>query len=262
MAKTISTGFITDKVNGIKISSAYKCNVTNYEAFSRRGVNYIVVHYTGNKKDTAKANANYFRGANRNASAHFFVDNTHIYQSVALVNKAWHCGGYTYYHSYCRNTNSIGIEMCCTAGNYRVSEKTILNTAHLVANLCRRLDISVDEVDKYVLRHYDVTHKQCPKQMSDGGAKDKDWIAFKAQVKEILGGATAKEKKSTIKIVNYKVRVNADVLNIRKGPGTSYKIVNTITDKGVYTIVKKSGSWGYLKSGMGWIYLGYTSVVK
>lgn len=261
MAKTISTGFITDKVNGIKINSTYKCNATNYEAISQRNIKYVVIHYTGNKKDTAKANANYFKGANRNASAHFFVDNSHIYQTVALKNVAWHCGGYTYFHNACRNSNSIGIEMCCTAGNYKVSAKTITNTAHLTANLCKRLGITADEVDKYVVRHYDVTHKQCPKQMSDGGAKDKDWLAFKAEVKEILK-ASAKEKKSTIKIVNYKVRVNADVLNIRKGPGTNYKIVNTITDKGVYTIVKKSGSWGYLKSGMGWIYLGYTSVVK
>ena len=35
----------------------------------------------------------------------------------------------------------IGIEMCCTAGNYKVSAKTIKNTAYLTANLCKRLGI-------------------------------------------------------------------------------------------------------------------------
>ena len=104
MAKTISTGFITDKVNGITIKTSMKAHSSNYDVCSSRSVSYIVIHYTGNKKDTAYANANYFKGANRNASAHFFVDNDNIYQSVALKNKAWHCGGYYYYHKNARNT--------------------------------------------------------------------------------------------------------------------------------------------------------------
>lgn len=63
----------------------------------------------------------------------------------------------------------------------------------------------------------------------------------------------------------YKVRVTAWGLNIRKGPGTSYPVVGCIRDKGVYTIVeeKMNGStkWGRLKSGAGWISLGYTEKV-
>jgi N-acetylmuramoyl-L-alanine amidase CwlA len=253
-----------------------KTNSDNYEAYSRRYVKYIVIHYTGNKKDTAYANANYFRGVNRNASAHFFVDNDNIYQTVALKNKAWHCGGYTYYHSDCRNTNAWGIEMCCTAGNYKVSAKTITNTAYLTANLCKRLGISANEVDKYVLRHYDVTHKKCPAQMVDNSpTEDKDWVAFKNQVKKILDKkATTSKPASTApatKKVNYVVRVTADYLNIRKGPGASYKILDQITDKGAYTIVKEakvgSNTWGLLKAGpvkgSSWICLtDYTKKVK
>lgn len=48
-------------------------------------------------------------------------------------------------------------------------------------------------------------------------------------------------------------RVMVDELNIRKGPGTKYGVVGRIRDKGSYTIVKVYGSWGYLKSGRGWI---------
>ena len=55
--------------------------------------------------------------------------------------------------------------MCCTAGNYRVSDKTVGNSAYLGAYLCELLNIKADEVDKYCLRHYDVTHKICPAQM-------------------------------------------------------------------------------------------------
>ena len=64
----------------------------------------------------------------------------------------------------------------------------------------------------------------------------------------------------------YVVKVNADVLNIRAGAGTGYKITGVITDRGKYTIVaESSGSgatkWGKLKSGMGWIALDWTSKV-
>ena len=54
------------------------------------------------------------------------------------------------------------------------------------------------------------------------------------------------------------VKVTADALNIRKGPGTNNPIVGCITDRGTYTIVEESGTWGRLKSGAGWISLAYT----
>ena len=54
------------------------------------------------------------------------------------------------------------------------------------------------------------------------------------------------------------MRVTADALNIRKGPGTNYATNGMITDGGVYTIVETKGNWGKLKSGAGWICLDYT----
>lgn len=59
----------------------------------------------------------------------------------------------------------------------------------------------------------------------------------------------------------FKVRIVADSLNIRLGPGTSYSKVGTIRDKGIYTIVAQNGTWGYLKSKVGWISLNYTKKV-
>lgn len=255
MSKTINKGYVYTKINGISVNNDLKCHLSNYENKNSRTVKYIVMHYTGNKKDTAKANANYFKGANRQASAHFFVDDTNIYQSVELRDIAWHCGTYgTYYHKECRNFCSIGIEMCCSAGNYKISEKTIKNSAYLCAYLCKELDISADEVDKYVLRHYDVTHKKCPAQMVNSD----EWKEFKNLVKQILN------KKETFK--PYLVKVTTD-LNIRDGAGTSYKINGVIKkeDNHVFTIVEEklvgSTKWGKLKSGAGWISLKYTKKV-
>ena len=58
--------------------------------------------------------------------------------------------------------------------------------------------------------------------------------------------------------ITYRVKVTADVLNIRSGPGTQYKINSCIRDCGVYTIIETQGNWGLLKSRAGWICLDYT----
>lgn len=58
---------------------------------------------------------------------------------------------------------------------------------------------------------------------------------------------------------SFKVKVTAKVLNIRNGAGASCAQIGSIRDKGVYTIVKTQGNWGYLKSGAGWICLDYTT---
>lgn len=59
----------------------------------------------------------------------------------------------------------------------------------------------------------------------------------------------------------YKVKVLCEALNIRKGPGTNYGIAGVIKDRGVYTIVETNGTWGKLKSGAGWISLGWCSKI-
>lgn len=172
--------------NGIEVNTSVPCHSSNYYSYSSRNIKYIVMHYTGNDKDTARANVQYSSGANRGASAHYFVDNTSIYQSVALNNAAWAVGGTKQYkHNDCRNLNSISIEMCCSGGR-KVSARTIDNAAYLCAELCRYMGITADAVDKYVLRHYDVWAKSCPAQWAS--RNNSGWIGFKCKVKEILNG--------------------------------------------------------------------------
>ena len=77
------------------------------------------------------------------------------------------------------------------------------------------------------------------------------WINLKyTEVLEVVSDGT------------YKVRVTADSLNIRKGPGASYAKVGAVSKGEVFTIVKTENNWGYLKSGAGWISLAYTEKVK
>lgn len=69
-----------------------------------------------------------------------------------------------------------------------------------------------------------------------------------------VGTATSGNSNSNSTLTTpFKVRITDSALNIRSGAGTNYKVVGCIKDKGTYTITKVSGSWGYLKSGAGWI---------
>ena len=56
----------------------------------------------------------------------------------------------------------------------------------------------------------------------------------------------------------YLVIIDTDVLNVRAGASTSTKITTQVKRGQVYTIVAEDGEWGKLKSGAGWIHLGYT----
>lgn len=203
MSKLCNVAAPIISVNGIDINRSKMCHASNYTNMAERTVKYIVMHYTGNKKDTAGNNANYFMRANRKASAHYFVDDDSIWQSVDVNDAAWHCGGSVYYHNEARNNNSIGIEMCCTAGNYRIGTRALENSARLVAGLCRYLGIT--DIDKYVIRHYDVTHKECPNQMA--GANNSEWMAFKNRIKAILNIETTTQPTSKVLAVGDQVKL-------------------------------------------------------
>lgn len=216
MGKVINSAHPILKVAGITIDASVPCKSGNYVNYGSRLVEYIVVHYTGNNKDTAWANASYFHRGLREASAHYFVDELEVYQSVEARDAAWHCGASNPWHPRCRNTNSIGIEMC-TSGSYKVSAKTKANTVALVAAWCRLLGYGPGDVDTYVLRHYDVTGKWCPMQMA--GKNNLEWQAFKAAVKAALGGGMTPAPKPTTNREEY-CEVNVPIL--RQGSSNGY----------------------------------------
>lgn len=157
-----------------------KKNITtqnwNFGTLSR--IKYIVVHYTGNNGDTALANTNYFK-TYRGSSAHYFVDETSVYQSIEDKNVAWHCGANSYKHPYCRNSNSIGVELCSyiTDGKYTFKPKTVDNAVWLVKELIAKYNVPITNV----LRHYDVTGKLCPEPYV---RDSKAWNEFKTRLTE------------------------------------------------------------------------------
>ena len=73
---------------------------------------------------------------------------------------------------------------------------------------------------------------------------------------------TTTSASSTVSTGNFVVKVTTSLLNIRKGPGVSYDITGSVKKGEVFTIVETQNGWGKLKSGAGWISLGYTEKLK
>ena len=147
----------------------------NYSPGRTQPIEYIVVHYTANSGDTAQNNLDYFARTKTGTSAHYFVDENEVCQSVQDTDVAWHCGSKNPRHPYCRNANSIGVEMCNSVGG--VPEAVRARTAAFVRQKMKEYGLDVN----HVLRHYDVTGKRCPAPWVDNPA---EWMEFKKMLEE------------------------------------------------------------------------------
>lgn len=151
-------------------------------------IKYIVYHYTANDGDTAKNNARYFANNVVKASAHYFVDDAEIYNSVPDACVAWAVGGNKWgdvaktgggkMFGKITNRNSISIEMCDTVRNgvVQATEKTLQNAVALGKYLMKLYNIPIENV----YRHFDVTGKHCPAYFMDNNK----WQEFKEKLVE------------------------------------------------------------------------------
>ena len=139
----------------------YREQLLPVNEYSRPGttlaeVKWIVIHYTGNTGKNAQQNYSYFEGLAESgqtyASSHFIVGlGGEIIQCVPLDEIA--------YASNERNVDTISIECCIDNEEGHFNEKTYDSLVHLTAWLMGEYDVPV----KDVIRHYDVTGKNCPK---------------------------------------------------------------------------------------------------
>lgn len=181
---------------------------TNRTISSNRKIEYLVMHYVG-AVSTARNNASYFKNTYRAASAHYFVDDNEIVQVVEDKDIAWHCGNDVYYNG-ARNSNSLSIEMCCYKmdnGNLNVTEKTESNAVELAKELIKKYNIPINNV----VRHYDVTHKNCPAPMVNS---EERWNEFK---KKLQSESTVEEETTSKEdYTDYEKRVRnwQDTMNL------------------------------------------------
>lgn len=209
-----------------------ECNSTNYRKGRNSSIKYIVIHYTANNGDTASGNASYFsRTANLQSSAHYFVDENEIYQSVREADTAWHCGATLYVHPVCRNDNSIGIEICSrkdSSGNYYFKDEAIKNAVDLTKELMQKYNVPIENV----IRHYDVTGKICPAPFVNNVSK---WFEFKnALTKE--ESKEIEEDKTINEVEEMRYQKLKDV-----PAGEFHDVIKYLIDKGVISGYSGSG---------------------
>ena len=120
-------------------------------------INAVVIHYVGNPGTTARANRNYFASLSSGkegtyASSHFVVGlEGEVIQCIPLTEIA--------YASNTRNGDTVSIEVCHPDETGEFSPVTYGRCVELAAWLCREFKLD-PETD--VIRHYDVTGKECP----------------------------------------------------------------------------------------------------
>ena len=138
----------------------------------------IVIHYTANPGSTAQNNRDYFNGLKDSheteASSNFIVGlDGEIIQCVPTWEMA--------YASNSRNIDTVSIECCHPDETGKFTDETYRSLVQLTAWLCVKFDLTEDQV----IRHYDVTGKNCPKYFVEN---EDAW----AQFKEDVAGAIAK----------------------------------------------------------------------
>ena len=149
--------------------------------YSRSGtpldaVNGIVVHYVANAGSTAEENRNYFENLKdtheTKASSNFVVG---IEGEIVQCVPTWEVA----YASNSRNIDTVSIECCHPDETGKFTDATYRSVVNLCAWLCMKFDLGADDV----IRHYDVTGKECPKYFVD---HEDAWENFRQDVKETL----------------------------------------------------------------------------
>ena len=253
-------------------------------------VKKIAVHYVGNPNTSALANRNYFENCKeggRYVSSHYIVGlKGEVIQCIPL--DEW---------SYCTNQAngySISIETCHPKSDGIFNDNTYVSLCELCAMLLKKFNLTTNDL----IRHYDVTQKQCPLHWSPTKFQSQAvatarWDRFKQDVQTVMNGgkvtrnntvditeASIKNTKPATSTSNsnassntlpYKVKViDRTGLNVRSGAGVNNPIVTTVKYGEVYTVVaevKVGGStWGLLKAYKekrnGWINVGSNYVTK
>ena len=152
--------------------------------YSRPGIetdkiNGIVVHYTANPGSTAMDNRNYFEGLKDShatkTSSNFVIG---LEGEIVQCVPTWEVA----YASNSRNKDTVSIECCHPDESGEFTEDTYRSMVQLCAWLCLKFDL--DEED--VIRHYDVTGKNCPKYFVEN---EDAWEDFRSDIKAALNDA-------------------------------------------------------------------------
>lgn len=182
------------ETSGLKADASQpeiKVDLLDINEYSRPGIESdpitgIVVHYTANPGSTAQENRDYFNGLqdghDTSVSSHFVVG---MEGEIVQCVPTWEIA----YASNERNHDTISIECCHPDETGKFTDETYASLVQLTAFLCVKYGLD----ENAVIRHYDVTGKNCPKYFVE---HEDAWEIFKADVAAALqrSGQEAKGK--------------------------------------------------------------------
>ena len=134
--------------------------------------NGIVIHYVGNPGTSAAGNRNYFATFGTSVVSHFVVGlEGEVIQCLPLWERS--------VASNHRNGDTVSIEVCHPDDSGQFNPVTYAAVVRLTAWLCQVGDLSTEQV----IRHYDVSGKECPRYYVRNEAA---WQQFLADVQNTM----------------------------------------------------------------------------
>lgn len=178
---------------GIELHDIIAENEYQVPAHNANSHEYFAVHYLGVNGENP-----YLYGGGYGGT--FYVSKTgEVYQAAKVTDKLWHVGassGFSYIHPDARNNNTIGVECATYTSSGRndddetwyFTEATQVAAAKLAACVAMEYNIPLD----HILRHGDITTKNCPSPLKRDAGKGTNWTweKFKSEVARYMGGGT------------------------------------------------------------------------
>lgn len=178
---------------GVELHDIIAENEYQVPAHDANSHEYFAVHYLGVNGENP-----YLYGGGYGGT--FYVSKTgEVYQAAKVTDKLWHVGassGFSYIHPDARNNNTIGVECATYTASGRndddetwyFTEATQVAAAKLAACVAMEYNIPLD----HILRHGDITTKNCPSPLKRDAGKGTNWTweKFKSEVARYMGGGT------------------------------------------------------------------------
>lgn len=166
-------GLRVQELSLVEVPEWVDAQIIPVDGGSRRGqqlkdIRNIVIHYVGNPGTTAQQNHDWYENPESEVSSHFLV---------GLEGEIIHCIPLDEYSSASnhRNSDTISIEVCHPDSSGKFNGKTYASLVRLTAWLLDVCHLDAEDV----IRHYDITGKECPRYYVQN---EDSWLSFLDEV--------------------------------------------------------------------------------
>ena len=172
------TGYLRlEHVRQVQVPDWVEVRLIDVDGDSRRGtqlenIRDVVIHYVGNPGTSAQANRNWYANPESEVSSHFVIGlEGEVLQCIPL----WEMSSASNH----RNKDTISIEICHPDETGAFTRESYEAAVRLTAWLIENCYLSPEAI----IRHYDITGKDCPRYFV---RHEEAWEDFRADVAALL----------------------------------------------------------------------------